>query len=141
MFKLFLILFTFFLLFISPLASENFTDTLVNGNERISKKTIILFSEIPEVKSLDENSLNLILKKLYKTGFFKDVAVAIEDNQLIIDVVENPIIQTIFIEGIKNDKIKKSIYEVLSLKDRSSFNIDASKNDETSIINNLKDKG
>ena len=45
----------------------------IDGNSRISDETIIVFSELPDKKFLDENSLNLILKKLFNTGFFKDM--------------------------------------------------------------------
>ena len=121
--------------------SKNYTDILINGNIRISDESIILFSEISKENSLDENSLNLILKKLYATGFFKDISLEIKDNKLIINVIENPIIQTVFIQDINKKKIKESIYDTLSLKDRSSFNLVSFKKDEISIINFLKNKG
>ena len=114
---------------------------MINGNIRISDESIILFSEISKENSLDENSLNLILKKLYATGFFKDISLEIKDNKLIINVIENPIIQTVFIQDINKKKIKESIYDTLSLKDRSSFNLVSFKKDEISIINFLKNKG
>ena len=60
---------------------------IINGNERISNETILVFSEITDNKSLDENSINEILKKLYNSGFFKDVAVKIENNNLVINVI------------------------------------------------------
>ena len=56
-------------------------------------------------KSLDENSINQILKKLYQSGFFKDVAVKIENMNLIIDVIEKEIAQ----ELVKNKSTKKTI--------------------------------
>jgi len=121
--------------------SKNYEKIIVNGNERISNETILVFSEIQDNKSLDENSINEILKKLYKSGFFKDVIVKIENNNLIIDVLENPIIQSVFIEGIKRKKTEESLYEILSLKNRSSYNLTLIKKDETSILNLLKDKG
>ena len=121
--------------------SEDYKNILINGNERISDETILIFSEIPPKKFLDESSLNSILKKLYNSGFFNDVVVKIINNNLIIDVIENPIIQTVFIEGIKSKKLEKKINEVLSLKDRSSFNINKVKKDEISIINLLKESG
>ena len=86
--------------------SEEFNDILINGNKRISDDTIIVFSEIPKKQFLDESSINVILKKLYQSGFFKDVVVKIENKNLIIDVIENPIIQTVFIEGVKKKQIK-----------------------------------
>ena len=89
--------------------SKNFENILINGNKRISNETILVFSELPNDKFLNENSINIILKKLYKSGFFKDVIVKIENNDLIIDVIENPIIQNVFIEGIKRKKTRSFI--------------------------------
>jgi outer membrane protein insertion porin family len=141
MFKFFiqLILFSIFLSFSTY--SKNYEKIIVNGNERISNETILVFSEIQDNKSLDENSINEILKKLYESGFFKDVTIKIENNNLIIDVLENPIIQTVFIEGIKRKKTVESLYEVLSLKNRSSYNSALIKKDETTIISFLKNNG
>ena len=141
MFKLFfnIIIFSLYLTF--SVYSKNYEKIIINGNERISNETIMVFSEISEDKSLDENLINEILKNLYNTGFFKDVSIKIEDNKLIIDVDENPIIQTVFIEGIKAKKIKNQITEILILKDRSSFNNTLLKKDENAIIDLLKERG
>ena len=97
-----LILLSIFLTFSTY--SKNYEKIIINGNERISNETILIFSEIPDNKSLDENSLNEILKKLYKSGFFKNVTVKIKNDYLTIDVLENPIIQTVFIDGVKRKK-------------------------------------
>ena len=141
MFRFFiqLILLSIFLIF--PSYSKNYEKIIINGNERISNETILVFSEIQDNKSLDENSINEILKKLYKSGFFKDVTVKIENNNLTIDVLENPIIQTVFIEGIKRKKTEESLYEILSLKNRSSYNSTLIKKDEAAILSFLKDDG
>jgi outer membrane protein insertion porin family len=121
--------------------SKNYEKIIVNGNQRISNETILIFSEIPENKSLDENSTNQILKKLYKSGFFKDITVKIENNNLIINVLENPIIQTVYIEGIKRKKTESDLYKLLSLKNRSSFNSNSIEVDEFAILSYLKNKG
>ena len=141
MFKFFiqLILFSIFLSFSSY--SKNYEKIIINGNERISNETILVFSEIQDSKIIDENSINEILKKLYKSGFFKDVTVKIEDNNLTINVLENPIIQTVFVEGIKRKKTEESLYEILFLKNRSSYNSTLIKKDEAAILNFLKDEG
>ena len=141
MFRFFiqLILLSIFLIF--PSYSKNYEKIIIKGNERISNETILVFSEIQDNKSLDENSINEILKKLYKSGFFKDVIVKIENNNLTIDVLENPIIQTVFIEGIKRKKTEESLYEILSLKNRSSYNSTLIKKDESAILSFLKDDG
>ena len=141
MFRFFiqLILLSIFLTFSSY--SKNYEKIIINGNERISNETILVFSEIQDNKPLDENSINEILKKLYKSGFFKDVTVKIENNNLTIDVLENPIIQTVLIEGIKRKKTEESLYEILSLKNRSSYNSTLIKKDEAAILSFLKDDG
>jgi outer membrane protein insertion porin family len=129
------------LLLTLPTLSKNFNEFLINGNVRISDASIKVFSEVNEGDFLDENSLNLILKNLYNTGFFKDVNIKLDNEKLIIDVIENPIIQSIFIKGLKAKKHKKLVRETLILKDRSSFNINSVRIDEESIVVALKKKG
>jgi len=141
MFKFFILLISLSISLIFSSYSKNYEKIIVNGNERISNETILVFSEIQDSKALDENSINEILKKLYKSGFFKDVTVKIENNNLIIDVLENPIIQTVFIEGIERKKTEESLYEILSLKNRSSYNSTLIKKDEAAILSFLKDDG
>ena len=138
-FFLYLIALSIFITFSSY--AKNYEKIIINGNERISNETILVFSEIGENKSLDENSINDILKRLYKSGFFKDVIVKIENNNLTINVLENPIIQTVFINGIKRKKTEESLYEILSLKNRSSYNSILIKKDENAILNYLKVQG
>jgi outer membrane protein insertion porin family len=141
MFRFFIQLFLISIFLTFSSYSKNYEKIIINGNERISNETILVFSEIEDNKSLDENSINEILKKLYKSGFFKDVSIKIENNNLTIEVLENPIIQTVFIEGIKRKKTEESLYEILSLKNRSSYNLTLIKKDEAAILSFLKDDG
>ena len=141
MFKLIYKILIVFTLFTISARSQDFKDILINGNLRISDETILVFSDLPSKNFLDENAINDALKKLYSSGFFKNVIIKIENKKLIIEVIENPIIQTIFIEGIKNKKLNKSLNEVLILKNRSSFNSLLVKKDVDSILNLLKNKG
>ena len=141
MFKFFIQFIIFSIVFTFSSHSKNYKNIIINGNERISNETILVFSEISEDKSLNENSINDILKKLYKSGYFKDVSVKIENNNLTINVLENPIIQTVFINGIKRKKTEESLYEILSLKNRSSYSLLNVKVDENAILNYLKDQG
>ena len=137
------LIFTIFVIFVSltlPARSDEFNNILVNGNIRISDETILLFSELSDEKFLSEKSINDILKKIYQSGFFNDVAIKIENRNLIIEVIENPIIQTVFIEGIKRKKTVSDLYKILSLKNRSSFNSNQIKRDEAAILNFLKNK-
>ena len=74
---------------------------VINGNDRISDETIILFSGTKVNDNIDSNNLNNIIKKVYETNFFKDISLSFEKNILTINVVESPLIQTVSIEGIK----------------------------------------
>ena len=104
MIKFFFRIFILFIFLTVCARSQEFKNVIINGNERISNETILVFSELPSDDFLDESLINETLKKIYKSGFFKDVTVKIENNNLIIDVIENPIIQTVFLEGIKKKK-------------------------------------
>jgi outer membrane protein insertion porin family len=141
MFKVIFQFIVFTLFFTFSVFSKNYEKIIVNGNDRISDETIIVFSEITDDRILNESLINEILKKLYKSGFFKDVNVKLENNNLIINVIENPIIQTVFIKGIKRKKTEESLYEILSLKDRSSYNLSSVNKDENAILNYLKEEG
>ena len=70
MFKFFLQLLILSIFIVSPGHSKNYEKIIINGNERISNETILVFSEIIEDKSLDENSINNILKKNIQIRFF-----------------------------------------------------------------------
>ena len=142
MLKFILKIFILWLLLFQPTFSENFNEVLIEGNERISDESIMVFSQLSNNdKSFDENSLNKILKNLYQTGFFKDIKIKIKNKKLIINVIEYPIIQSRFIKGIKTNKNLELIESVLVLQNRSSFNIKDVKKDEISITNILKKKG
>ena len=50
---------------------------------------------------INEDNLNKILKNLFDTNFFSDVSLEIKDKILLINVVEQPLIQSVNINGIK----------------------------------------
>ena len=82
----------------------------VSGNDRLAKETIILFSEINVNDNIYSEDLNKAFKKLFETDYFKDVKISFNNGYLKIKVVENPLIQSVIINGIKN----KSIIDELS---------------------------
>tara|TARA_B100000767_G_scaffold225997_1_gene215525 strand:- start:3098 stop:5335 length:2238 start_codon:yes stop_codon:yes gene_type:complete len=141
MFNLIFKIFLFYLLFTFSSFAKNYNNVIISGNERISNETILIFAEINDETFLNENTINIILKKIYESGFFKDVSIKIDNKNIIIDVIENPIIQTVFIQGIKKSKTEESLNKILFLKDRSSFNLTLVKKDEINILNSLKNLG
>ena len=102
--------------------SEKIDSISVSGNERISDETVIMFANVSKGTEIDVNDVNLILKNIYNSNFFKNVKVNLSNNVLYISVEEFPIIENISIKGIKADKIKDIVFNDLLLKQRSSYN-------------------
>ena len=101
---------------------KSFEEIIINGNDRISKQTIIMFSGVERIEKRENININKILKNLYETNFFENVSVFLDGKKLKIDVVEFPIIEKIEFDGVKAKKIKKQLNENIKLKSRSSYN-------------------
>tara|TARA_B100000965_G_scaffold403917_1_gene433291 strand:+ start:1179 stop:3434 length:2256 start_codon:yes stop_codon:yes gene_type:complete len=136
-FKLFIIL-----LFITiPVYSEVIKKIEVEGNQRVSSETIKIFTEIKLNEDFSINQLNDVLKNLYSTNFFSKVEINVDNNILYISVEENPVIQTLKFEGIKNKRIIKLLKEQVEMREKNSFIESKVKNDEEKIINILRTNG
>ncbi len=93
----------------------------IQGNERISPETIILFGDVSKGKDYNSSDINDLIKKLYETSFFSNIAVNLKNGKLNIIVEENPIINTIEFEGEKADKYQEAILDLISLREKTSF--------------------
>ncbi len=132
---------TLFFLTINILFGQIIDNFVIKGNERISSETIKVFSGINKGDNVREKDLNKIIKNLYETNFFKDVAVQIDNKDLIIEVVENEIIQEVVIDGIKKESLRDEIYENLILKNKSSYVEYLAKKDLQRVKNGLRVSG
>ena len=141
MFKFFIKFILIYFVFLIDVNAEKVKKIIILGNDRISKDTIILFSEIALDENLNNDDLNNIVKKLYNTSFFKDVSVSLINTNLKITVVENPIIQNLKIDGVRSKELKKLIIQKISLKNSSSFNEFSVKKDLRVIENILQSLG
>ena len=127
--------------FTTQAISEIVKNIEILGNDRISDQTILIFSEVEVGKNLNPDDLNEILKSLYQTNFFENIEILFKNNNLVIKVEEFPIINQIYFDGIKSNKIKEIIMSDLKLKSRSSMNKIFLKKDQNKIIKDLKDLG
>ena len=73
--KLIVVYFVFFVFFISNSYSEIVNEVQIEGNERITKETIVIFGDIKVGFDYESNDINLLIKKLYATKFFSNVSV------------------------------------------------------------------
>ncbi len=127
----------FILLFISSLSyAQIITDIKVKGNKRISKESIIVFSDINFNKNYNDDELNDVFKNIYETNFFKEINLKINDTTLEINVVENPIIEDVQINGVKSKKLSEFLFDQLKLKNRTSY-IESSFLSDLNLIKNI----
>jgi len=130
------------LTFVSNIShSEILNKLTINGNSRITEETIKTFLNVSIKENLDVDDINRITKELYETNFFENVSIKFNNNELIVNVIENPIIQNITFAGINSDTLKEEITNNLKLIERSSY-IKVFAEQDVAIINeNLKRKG
>ncbi len=141
MFKILIKFLLIFFIATFNIKAEKVKNITVVGNDRISKDTILMFSKINTNQDIDSEVLNSILKNLYDSNFFETVEVSILNESLLIKVKENPIIDQISIEGVKNSKLKDLLMESLYFKPRYSFNNFFLQEDKIKISNILKNLG
>ena len=123
--------------FISTVAvfSQIISSIDVSGNKRISKESVIVFSELKIGMNYSQELINQSLKKLYKTNFFENVEISYENSDLKINLVEYPIIANLEITGIKKSSFLDFIKENMILKERTSFSNFQLQNDLKMIDN------
>ena len=136
---LLIVLLNFF--FIIHASSEEIKKIKIIGNDRISDETIKMFSSVKLNQILRNNDLDKITKDLYESNFFENITISFENGILNIEVVENPIIGSIDIRGIKSKTIKEDLFKSTNLKSKSSFNEFLLGEDREIIINELKGLG
>ena len=110
--KLFIKIFIIFFFLLSLVKAETLRKIEISGNKRISDQTIIMFSDLNIGDNANNDTLNEALKNLYYTDYFKEISIALDKGLLKIKVEENPIIQSVLINGIKSTRINEKIREV-----------------------------
>ena len=109
----------------------------ITGNSRVSDETVKVYGGInDEKKEYTKNDLDLILKNIYDTSFFENVSVEINNQTLIINLKEYPVINQLILLGEKSNKIKEQIKKIINLKEKNSF-IQSNLNDDINIIRNF----
>ena len=102
--------------------ANEINNIVIKGNNRISNEAITIFSDIEIGNQITNKKLNDIIINLYETNFFEDVSVNFSNGDLLISVVESPIIDNVEFLGIKAEKIKNGLNSFINLKSRSSYN-------------------
>ncbi|MCA8902035.1 MAG: outer membrane protein assembly factor BamA [Hyphomonas sp.] len=85
---------------------------IVEGNRRIEARTVQSYLLLEPGDSFDPNRIDLSLKTLFATNLFADVQIDRSGDDLLVRVVENPIINRVIFEGnraLDDDKLKEDI--------------------------------
>ncbi len=73
---------------------------VVEGNQRIEPATITSYLLVRPGDTFDPERIDLSLKTLFATGLFADVQIEQRDADLVVSVIENPIINRVIFEGL-----------------------------------------
>ena len=139
--KLFIKIIVVFFFLLSLVKAETLQKIEISGNKRISDQTIIIFSEIEINEEITKSKLDDVIKKLYKTNFFKNINLSFENKTLFLKVEENPIIENLQITGIKKQSLVEFIKSKLQLAEMKSFDQGLLLADINLIYNILKTNG
>lgn len=104
--KLFCIGFVCLILFLNTSFAESVktSNIVIEGNKKISLNTVIELLGFDN-NVADSNDINEYQKKLFQSNFFTSVDISFKNRKIFIKLIENPIVDYIFIEGIKSDKL------------------------------------
>lgn len=93
-------------------SSPAISKIIVKGNQRIETDTVTSFLGINEGDSVDARKIDEALQRVFASELFADVSITVDDNNLIVAVVENPIIGEVAFEGnkrIDNETLSREI--------------------------------
>jgi len=77
------------------------SNIVVVGNERIESATVLSYVDLKTPDTLTLDNSDTIINRLYKTGFFSNIALFRDKSKLIIQVQENPTISDVNVTGDK----------------------------------------
>jgi len=113
---------------------------VVDGNKRITSETIIAISNVEKGALYSPSQLNSALQLIKKSTFFKTVTVSFENNVLMINVVENPTINTINFEG--NSALQdENLSELIFSRERQTLSISKTEKDADAIASAYSNTG
>jgi len=132
----FIFIFLFFLIN-NSYADINKID--ISGNLRVSSSTIENLIN-KKTTNVDSIYINNLTKKIYDTEFFSDVKISYNQEILKIIVIENPVVNFFYINGLEGDDLTE-VNKIITLKENVIFSNSKLKNDLEKISSFLKIRG
>ena len=132
----------FFILFfflLSAISQAEIKKVNITGNKKVSNNTIETLVDKKKDK-IDSIYINNLTKLIYETDFFSDVKIDFNQDTLTITVVENPIVNFFYINGIKEDDLD-NINKIIIIKENALFSNSKLKQDIEKVKEYFKDLG
>lgn len=124
----------------SPVVDNSISSIVVSGAQRLEPTTVLSYMQLRVGQTYTQESADQALKDLFETELFKDVSIRNDSGVVTIDVVENPVINRILLEGNKRIKEDK-IYPEIRLAPRQIFTRSKVRADVARIVELYKRKG
>ena len=120
----------FLIIFFLILTTSSFSEIKkinIAGNIRVNSNTIESLVD-KKIINIDSIYINNLTKKIYDTDFFSDVKISYNQDVLTINVIENPIVNFFYINGLKDNDLDK-VNKIITLKENSIFSSSKLKKD------------
>ena len=98
----------------APSAYAALNGVVVKGNQRVERSTILSYLQFGPNEAATSEKIDASIKALFETGLFADVRIDRQGGNLVVIVVENPLINVVNFEGNEeiDDKALQSEVEV-----------------------------
>ena len=130
------------IIFFLILANTSFAEIKkinIVGNTRVGSATIESLVD-RKIINIDSIYINNLTKKIYNTDFFADVKISFNQDELTINVIENPIVNFFYINGVKDSDLDQ-INKIITLKENSIFSSSKLKKDIEAVKEFLNGSG
>lgn len=85
---------------------------VVQGAQRIDESTVLSYLPIQPGDTVDPVVIDVAVRTLSRTGLFADIQMGVQNGDLIVQIVENPIINQVVFEGnnaLGEDKLREEV--------------------------------
>ncbi|MEO0392548.1 MAG: outer membrane protein assembly factor BamA [Pseudomonadota bacterium] len=114
-------------------AGDQIQTIIVEGEQRIDESTVLSYMDLRAGDPFDRSLIDESLKSLFATGLFADVVLRRRGNDLVVQVIENPLIAQIAFEG--NESIEDDELELeVELRPRVVFTRTKAQNDVSRLL-------
>ena len=103
---------------------EPIANIRVEGNQRIEAETVLSYMQLSPGDRFEAARIDRALKNLFSSGLFADVSLRREGDDLVVAVVENPIINRLAFEGERDPAYSEEATSAYMRRDEIAIRAD-----------------